>query len=174
MNENGTNQENNGFLFQLQMRAQQKAQEYADLIHQRQRLDMQIERTKQYVQELNNFLRREGQQTVPIKSAAHLESTVGKPGNRSKAMPLRRMEWDGMTVNQIITSILNRTPDASYHPSNVVSLIYEIESDADLKMVIKNIRSTMQRGAREGLWERSDRAQYKAKSTERQGILANT
>ena len=173
MNSNDRNYKDKGFLLQLHMRAQQKAKEYAELLHERQRLERLIERTKGYVEQLNNFLRAEGQEPVSIKAEAHLGSAVGKPGNRSKALPIRKMQWEGITINQIIESILNTSPDVSFHPKEVAPLIYEIESESDLYMVTRNVRSTMQRGAREGLWERTGRAKFRAKATAEQGKLVH-
>lgn len=174
MNSNNGNNDDRGFLFQLHMRAQQKAQEYAELLHERQRLEMRIERTKGYVEQLNNFLKAEGQEPVQIKATPPKGSGVGKPGNRSKAFPIRRVQWEGMTMNQIVERILNTSPTVSFHPKEVAPLIYEIESDSDLHIVMRNLRSTMQRGDRDGLWERTGRAIFKAKVTEEQGALVNT
>lgn len=174
MNSNSGNNDDKGFLLQLHMRAQQKAKEYAELLHERQRLEMHIERTKGYVEQLNNFLKAEGQETISIKEPPRLGSGVGKPGNRSKALPIRKVQWEGMSINQIVERILNASPDVSFHHKEVAPLIFEIESDSDLRMVIRNLRSTMQRGAREGLWERTGRAQFKAKMTEQQGAFVNT
>ncbi len=173
MNSNNENYDDKSFLLHLHMKAQQKAKEYAELLRERQRLDMRIERTKGYLEQLNNFLKAEGQEPVMIKAMPHLGSPVGKPGNRSKALPLRKAQWEGMTVNEIIAHILHASPDVSFHPKEVAALIYEIDSESDLKMVIHNMRSSMQRGARDGLWERTDRAKYKAKVTAQQGIMAN-
>lgn len=173
MNSNDGNYEDKGFLLQLHMRAQQKAKEYAELLHERQRLEMRIERTKGYIEQLNNFLRAEGQEPIPLKVTAGSRSGVGKPGNRSKAFPIRTVKWDGMTINQIVESILSASPTVSFHPKEVSPLIYEIESDSDLHIVMRNMRSTMQSGARKGLWERTGRAKFRAKATEEQGKLVH-
>jgi hypothetical protein len=173
MNIDNRNNEDKGFLLQLHMRAEIKAKEYAELLHQRQVLEMRIERAKEYLEQLNKFLMAEGQQPVSMKTVLITKSGVGKPGNRSKAFPIRKMQWEGMSINQIVERILNASPDVSFHPKEVASLIYEIQSESDLRMVMRNIRSTMQRGARDGLWERTDRAKYKAKATEKQGVFVN-
>ena len=169
-----TNNEDKGFLLQLHMRAERKAKEYADLLHERQRIEMKIERTREYIEKLNGFLKAEGEKPVPIKATPHLGSIVGKPGNRSKAFPVRRIKWEGMTINQIVESILKASPATSFHPKEVASEIYEIEFDSDLQIVMRNTRSAMQRGAREGLWVRTGRAQFKAKVTEEQGTFTKT
>lgn len=174
MNSNNENHDDKGFLLQLHMKAQQKAQEYAELLHERQRLEMRIERTKEYFERLNDFLRAEGQETVPVKTTLYLGSGFGKPGNRSKAFPIRKSQWEGIGINEIVAHILNASPDVSFHPKEIASLIYEIESDSDLKMVMRNMRSSMQRGKRDGLWVRTGRAKYKAKVDEHQGALVNT
>jgi hypothetical protein len=168
---NNDNFEDKGFVLQLRMRAERKVQEYSELLHERQKLDMRIERTKEYIEQMNKFLEAEGQRPVHIKMVPPIVSVVGKPGNRSKTLPIRKMRWDGMSMNQIVEHILNASPTVSFHPKQVAPQIYEIESDSDLQMVIPNLRSTMQRGAREGLWERTGRAQFKAKIDEKQGEL---
>jgi hypothetical protein len=171
-----TNQKHDdgGFLLQLNMRAQQKAKEYVELVHERQRLEMRIERTKEYIEQLNIFLRAEGQQPVLIKEVPIVGSIVGKPGNRAKDFPIRKVQWEGLTINEIIERILNTSPDMAFRPSEIAAGVYEIESDTDLKMVMHNMRSYMQRGARDGKWERVGRGKFKAKSTEKQGALINT
>ena len=174
MNGNDGNHDDRGFLLQLHMRAQQKAQEYAELLHERQILEMRIERTKDYVEQLNYFLKAEGQEPVQLKTMPRPGSAVGKPGNRSKALPVRKIQWEGMTINQIIEHILNVSPNVSFHPREVAPKIYEIQSESDLSMVIYNVRSTMQSGARKGLWERTGRAKFRAKATEQQGAFVNT
>ncbi len=135
---------------------------------------MRIERTKNYLEQLNKFLTAEGQEPISIKTTPHPGSAVGRPGNRSPALPIRKIQWEGMSINKIIERILNASPEVSFHPINVTPLIYEIQSDSDLSLVIRNVRSSMQKGAREGVWERTGRAKYKATMTEIQGALVNT
>lgn len=168
------NNDDKAFLLQLQMRAQQKATEYSELLHERDLIDMKLERTKGYIEQLNHFLRAEGQQAVSVKTSSSQASGVGKPGNRSKTLPLRKERWIGMTINQIVNQILNAAPGLSFHPKDMANEIYEIQSDLDLKMVLPNLRSSMQRGARDGLWDNAERGKFKAKMTEKQGQLVNT
>lgn len=174
MNINDGNNDDKAFLLQLHMRAEQKAKEYAELLHERQRLDMRIERTKGYVEQLNNFLKAEGQEPVAIKAMPHQGSAVGKPGNRSKAFPLRKAQWEGMAINEIVEHTLSVSPNLSFQATDIANVVYEIQSHSDLKMVIRNMRSALQRGARDGLWERTDRGRYKAKAIERQGAFIST
>ncbi|MFC2032658.1 hypothetical protein ACFLUS_04800 [Chloroflexota bacterium] len=171
MNSNEGSNADKVFLLQLHMRAETKAKEYTELLHECQRLEMRIERTKGYLEQLNSFLKAEGQAPVTLKVATSSTGSVGKPGNRSKELPVRKVLWEGMTVNQIIESVLNASPTVSFHPTEVSTLIYEIESEADMKMVVRNVRSTMQRGARDGLWDRTGRAKFRAKATVEQGTL---
>ncbi len=172
MNSNDGN--NVAFLLQLHMRAQQKAKEYAELLHEHQRLEMRIERAKGYIEQLNSFLRAEGQEPIPLKVTAGSRSGVGKPGNRSKEFPVRKVQWEGMTINQIVERILSASPEVSFHPKEIAPLIYEIESESDLHIVMRNMRSTMQSGARKGRWERTGRAMFKAKVTEQQVAFDKT
>lgn len=170
---NDMNETNDGaFVIQLRIRAEEKAKEYGELLHEKRRIEMQLERTKNYVAQLNAFLEAEGRRPVIIREERP-GSTVGKPGNRSKEMPLRKSEWELLAMNDIIAIILNQSPTVVYHPKQVAPLIYEIQSDADLRMVERNVRSTMQRGAREGRWDRVGRAKFKAKATVQQGKLVH-
>ncbi len=174
MNGNDENYDDKGFLLQLSMRAERKAKEYAELLHERQRIEVRIERTKRYIEQLNDFLSAEGLESVSLRVTATSRSGVGKPGNRSKALPLRKVQWEGMTVDQIIGRILDASPNVSYHSKEIAPQIYEIDSESDLNMVIGNLRSAMQTGARNGLWERTSRARYGAKAAEAQGELVRT
>lgn len=157
--------EDKAFLLQLRLRAEQKVKEYNELLHERQRIEMQLERTKEYIEKLNVFLTAEGLESVSVKSNT-LNSPVGRPGNRSSKLPIRKVQWEGRTINEIINIILQGNPDMAFHPNQVVQMIYEIQSEADNKLVIRNIRSTMQRGARDGLWKKTGRAMFKAKADE--------
>ena len=174
MNENNENHDDNGFVLQLMMRAEQKVKEYAETMHEIRRLQMRAERDKDYIEQLNNFIRAEGEQPVSIKETPTLGSGVGKPGNRAKGLPLRKVQWDGMTINDIVSTILNGTPEVIYHHTEVIPLVYEIDSESDLRKVLPNMRSAMQKGARDGLWERASRGKFKAKEVLEQGILVQT
>lgn len=174
MNGNGTkNVDEANFLLQLHYRAQQKAKEYAELVHERQRIEMRIERTKAYVEQLNAFLKAEGQEPVLIRESTST-GPVGKPGNRSKDLPVRKAQWEGLSINNIIQHILSNSPTTVYHPKDIAPMIYEIQSPPDLSRVMKLLRSAMQRGVKEGLWVRAQvKAKYKAKTTVEQGRLVN-
>jgi hypothetical protein len=174
MNINDNNNDDKAFLLQLHMRTQQKSAEYAELLRERQRLEMRIERAKSYVEQLNNFLKAEGQEPVTVKTTLRQGNSVGKPGNRAKDFPLRSVQWEGIGINEIIGKILNKAPSVSFHNTDVAKQIYEIQSKADLNRVMHNVRSALQKGAREGLWQRADRGKYKAKVIERQGELVRT
>jgi len=173
MNINDENNDDRGFVLQLMMRAEQKVKEYAETMHEIRRLQMRAERDKDYIEQLNNFIRAEGQQPVSIKETPPLGSGVGKPGNRAKGLPLRKMQWDGMTIIDIIGNILNGTPEVIYHHAEIIPLVYEIDSDSDLRKVLPNMRSAMQKGARDGLWERPSRGKFKAKVVEQQGAFVS-
>lgn len=172
MNSNDGNNDDKGFLLQLHMRGQQKAKEYVELSHERQRLDMKIERVKAYVEHINTFLEDEDQPLISLKEAQP-RGTVGRPGNRSKELPVRKIQWEGMSINEIIERILDASPGVSFHPKEVAPVIYEIQSDTDLRMVMRNVRSSMQSGARKGLWERTGRAKFRAKTIVEQGKLVH-
>ena len=75
MSTNEESHDDTGFLLHLRLMAEQKVAEYAELLHERQRLDMRIERTKLYVKQLNDFLKAEGREPIPlIPDSAVIES----------------------------------------------------------------------------------------------------
>lgn len=160
------------FVFQVRQRVKGKVEEYRELSHQQKEIEIQLERAKAYIEELNKFLEREGERPELLKEYRP-SAGIGKTGNRVKGMPLRKARWEGMSINGIIQTLLNESPSRIYNPIELASEVYEIQSDTDLRMVIKNFRSMLQRGNRDGLWDKSGRAQYKAKANT-QGQLINT
>lgn len=161
------------FVTQLEARARLKVQEYNDISREIQRLTRRQEDVKTYVEKLNDFLVAEGLQPIPLRDTQH-KTGVGKPGNRSKALPLRRQRWEAMTIDYAITTILNESPNRAFDAKEISPIIYEIQSEKELKKIAENIRSSLQRGAQNGLWIRIDRGKYKAKIGVQQGVLSNT
>lgn len=162
MNEN----DKNAFTSQVRIRAQEKMKELLGIEHEIKGLEVQRERAKTYLESLNQFLEAEGERPESLKEAR--PSGVGKPGNRSKNMPVRRVEWEGKSMNYIVGHILDASPDVIYHFSEIAPKIYEIQNELDLRKVAKNLRSTMQRGAKLGLWNKVGRAKFKGKVSEGQ------
>jgi hypothetical protein len=172
MDNNSQKLEANGFTSQVRIQARAKANEIRDMEQEIRRLEVKVERAKEYFKKLNSLLELEGQGIVAMRELK-IGSGVGKPGNRSKNMPVRKVQWEGMSLNEIISRILKTSPDVSFHPKEVAPMIYEIQSETDLSMVMKNVRTIMQRGVRDVLWERTGRSKFKAKVTEKQGTLVN-
>lgn len=173
MNSNNGNTDNS-FVDQLILRLQQKEIDYNELLQESRRIERDTVRIQEYIDQLKNFIRGEGRTPPVSKVITVVRSGVGKTGNRSKAYPLRKIQWENMTINQIIGSVLSVTPEATYHPTEMANETYEINTDSDLRKVLPNMRSSMQKGARDGLWENASRGRFKAKVTEQQGALVNT
>lgn len=161
-----------GFALQVRVHAQAKADEIRELEQEIKRLEVKVARTKAYFDKLNSFLELEGQRPVLVKQVG-ATGGVGKPGNRAKDLPVRKVQWAGMGLFDIVDRVLNAAPDEAYQPQDAASQIYEIHSDTDLHRVIKNVRSTMQRGARSGRWVRVGRGKFKAKAKGQEGLLVN-
>jgi hypothetical protein len=157
------------FLILLKQRATQKAQELEELIQESKRIISRIENAKAYVAELNGFLEREGEKPIQIKET-HKEG-IGKPGNRSLDLPVRRKEWDGMNMNEITSTILNRAATKSFTPDDISKEVYEIQNDRDLRRVVEGIRTVLQRGLKAGYWERPSYGKYRAKTPIEQARL---
>jgi hypothetical protein len=168
-----SNDSDKEFVTQLRWRVKRKIEEYGELLHKQKEIEIHLERVKAYIEELNKFLEHEGQRPELLKAYRPVIG-IGKTGNRAKGMPLRKTRWEGMSINEIIQTALKESPNRIYKPNDLASEVYEINSDADLRMVLKNFRSMLQRGARDGLWDKSGRAQYKTKVNTEQGQLINT
>jgi hypothetical protein len=163
MIDNDRNKDNNAeFVKQLRDRAQKKAEEYYGFLHEQERISVQLERAKTYLNKLNSFLEEEGQIPIPLKELRK-GSGVGKIGNRAKDFPVRKIEWAGMTLDEIVKAILEVTPNETYHVDIIAHKIYEIQSEIDLKRVKQSLVSILKKGAHDGKWEALKRNRYKAK-----------
>ncbi|MFC2058079.1 hypothetical protein ACFLTS_00345 [Chloroflexota bacterium] len=172
INDDSNNNGNMDFINQVRQRVERKVAEYYQLLHEQKRIEVQLGRTKEYIEHLNSFLKAEDQSTIELKEYSG-GSIVGKPGNRSLDFPLRRVEWEGMTLEQITHVILNNAPDEIYHANIIAHKIYEIRSVSDLRNVKRGLVSMLRRGAKSGLWEFVPRNKYKAKATAKQERLVN-
>lgn len=161
------------FLDSLRRQAEAKRKEYHNLLHQQSRISLSLERAKAYIQSLNSILEAEGQPRVQLREAGQT-NTVGKPGNRGKDMPLRRVEWEGWTLVEIVESILDQTPDP-IHVDQIIPLIYEIDKTGDKKKAKQSLVSTIRRGAEDGKWASLGRNIYQGKQSSQQAqeILQN-
>ena len=159
INNNGSDVE---FIEQVQRRAKKKAEEYYQLLHEQERIRVQLERAKTYIDQLNSLLKGEGETPVPLREPKQ-GTGVGKIGNRAKDFPVRRTEWVGKTLDEIVTAILESSPGEVFHADIIAGQIYELESHVDLRRVKMSLVSILRKGAQRGLWENMHRNRYKAK-----------
>lgn len=148
---------------QLLIRARDVAKQITDLQHEAKRVEVATNRAKQYLAKLNDFLQAEGHAPV-IVSDVRPTSGVGSPGNRSKTKPVRQAQWEGLSLPAIVERIVNSAPDKIHNADDVIPKVFEIKSPADRKMVLHDVRGTMQRGAKAGLFTRVGRGKYRAKA----------
>lgn len=161
---NKGNSDNGEFIEQVQRRTGQKVEEYHHLLHEQERLKVQIERTRTYIDQLNSLLEGEGQTPIPLREPKQ-GTGVGKIGNRAKDFPVRKAEWAGMTLDEIIKAILELSPSEVYHADVIAHKIYEIQSDKDLRRVKMSLVSILRKGSHGGrLWESRKGNRYKAKT----------
>lgn len=134
----------------LRRQAESKRKEYNQLIHDQNRIVLQLERVKAYIQSLNGLLEAEGQPRVQLREDTNT-NIVGRPGNRSKDMPLRKPQWEGMTLYEIVETILDET-SGDIHADHIIPQIYETETQKDKSRAKQSLVSTMKRGASDGKW----------------------
>ena len=138
------------FTDSLRRQAESKRTEYNQLVHEQNRVVLQLERVKSYIQSLNGLLEAEGQPKVQLRDDKNTNA-VGRPGNRSKNMPLRKAQWEGMTLFEIVGTILKET-GADIHVDQIIPQIYEVGTQKDKKMAKQSLVSTMMRGAKDEKW----------------------
>jgi hypothetical protein len=171
---NKGNSDNGEFIEQVRRRAGQKVEEYHHLLHEQERINVQIERARIYIGQLNSLLEGEGQAPIPLRETKQ-GTGVGKIGNRAKDFPVRKADWAGMTLDEIVKAILESAPHEVYHADLIAHKIYEIQSDSDLRRVKMGLVSILRKGAQKGLWESMRRNRYKAKTgVHTQAKLVNT
>ena len=164
----------NDFISQLRYRRDQKAEEYANILQKMKRLEVEKVRAKEYIEKIDSLLEAEGEIPPALKESLPVGSG-GKTGNRKADMPVRKAQWNGMSMYDIVKHILDASPQKSFHHTEIAPDIYEIQSQVDLRRVAKNLRSTMQTGCREQhLWDKAGRGRFKAKANATQGELINT
>lgn len=161
-----------GFIIQVRERAHSKAEEIKQLLHEQKRLEMLVERGKKYLDQLNAFLEAEGQRPELLKESPKV-SPVGKPGNRAKDFPIRKAEWEGMSLFEAVKAILEASPNDIQHADVIAHKVYEIQTPTDLRRVKQSLVSTLRNGVKRGLWEGLKRNKYKAKVAVAQGQLIN-
>lgn len=162
------------FIEQLRERTKGKVEEYYRLLHEEERIRVQRERTKKYVDQANSLLEGEGQMPIVLKEPKQ-GTGVGKIGNRAKDFPVRKIGWAGMTLDEIVKAILEATPNETYHVDVIAHRIYEIQSEMDLKRVKQSLVSILKKGAHDGKWEALKRNRYKAVAgVQTQAKLVNT
>jgi hypothetical protein len=161
----------NEYINNTRQRVKEKIEDYNNTEHEIKVLKLKNERTKEYIDLLNSFLEHEGQRPEQIETRPH-GITAKFVGNRKKGLPLRKDKWLEVSINKAVQTILSESPNRIYKPHELAKEIYEINSDADLRMVIKNFSAMLQRGERDHLWIRPGRAQYKARLSN-QGQLTN-
>lgn len=159
---NDNNSSEYSYVEQTRIRAQEKAKEIQQLMHEKERIDVQIERSKKYFNQLNSFLEGEGQDPIVLKEPGPGKA-VGKIGNRTKDFPVRKVEWVAMTIEQIVKAILDEAPNEVFHADKIANMIYEIQSEKDLHRVKVSLVSILRKsGKQKGLWKVLSRNYYQS------------
>jgi len=170
---NSDNGSSDQFITEVLNRAKQKARDIADLSHRQKGIVMEIERAKVYLEQLNAFLKAEGHTPVTL-TEINLTSAPGTPGNRSKQKPLRKIEWEGMSLMSIVQNIIDSSPNENHNAERTLVKIFEIKFPTDRLMILHDVRSTLQTGSRQGRWNRVGRGLYKSKHAIQQRMPVNT
>jgi hypothetical protein len=166
------NRNDEQFVMDVRNRARQKSNDITNLLHQQKGIVMEIERAKAYLEKLNSFLVSEGHSPV-LMTEPRPTANVGTPGNRSKQKPLRKIEWEGKSLMEIVQEIIDSSPEEAHNAERTIAKIFEIKNPADRLMVMHDVRSTLQAGSRQERWDRVGRGLYKSKRAVQQRMSVN-
>lgn len=161
---------NTEFASQLRTKALEIVYLITEIQQDIKRKQVELERNKNRLEKINSLLEFEDEKPVSLTGRPEIST---RAGNRKKDYPVRKIQWEGLSVNGIVSRILNENINKAYHYTDLAPEIYEIKSDLDLDKVATNLRSVMQKGIKAKLWDRAFRGKIKAKSTTGQKELAN-
>ncbi|MCH8909261.1 MAG: hypothetical protein IH867_00815 [Chloroflexi bacterium] len=130
------------------------------------RAQREIDRLKSYVDNLNALLESEGLAKVSLRDPVG-GRVIGKAGNRSPNMPQRKPEYEGMSLEDAIETVLNELQDET-HADVLVERVYEISTELDKKHGKRSLTSSARSGAKKGRWEAIPGNLYRAKQPEMQ------
>lgn len=150
-----------GFVEAAAKKAQEKRQEYTQLLHEQKRIALRLEKCKNYLENLNNILGHEGLEKIALKESSQ-QSGIGKPGNRAPDMPVRKPEWATMSLADAASMILSESSEA-LHVDVIATKIYELESPFDKKKAKRSLVSTLRSGKKRGLWLGLGKNRYQRK-----------
>ena len=139
---------------------------YNKLHDQFRRVRHEIERVKTYVEHLNGLLEAKGMPRISLHEPT-AKTGIGRPGNRTKGMPLRRSEWEDMSVMDAVDAILRQT-DKAVHADVLVERIYEVTTPLEHKKAKHTLASTARQGAKNDRWIALGRNRYQAKDQQRE------
>lgn len=156
----------------LRLQATEKSAEYSKLAHQSRRITVQLERVKSYIEHVNALLEAEGLPLVRLDSPSKATG-FAKPGNRSKNMPVRKVQWEGYSLADISELILNDT-DRALHANEMVEMVYEVTTPSEHKSAKLSLVSTLRTGAKNGRWVFEGKNIYSGIGERQQPLVPDT
>ena len=134
----------------LRERAESKKSELASLLREKHRIAGLIENAKEYLTDLNALLRREGLPPAEVYDTS-TATGFGVPGNRSEKMPMRKPEWQKMSLSESIHTILDIEMRV-WHADELVLRIFDSPTDEEARHAKHSLVSTLRAGVKEGKW----------------------
>ena len=135
--------------------------EFDALVSEQQRIELRMEKLRERQIGLNQVLSTYGH--APIRLNEPDSQSFGTPGNRSKGMPLRKQQWQSVSLTVATKAILDQQPSLVFDTSAVIDVIYEITSEEELRTAKRSLRSTLARGVKDGMWDGPAPGRYRSK-----------
>jgi len=155
--------DNQELFSQLRIKGDEKLKENLQIQHELQLLNMKLERNIKFLKHVNEVLLAEGEKPIGFTDSPGPIS-FGRPGNRKPEMPARKRQWDNKSINTIIATVLSTNPHTIFRYDDMALEIYKITSQAELKRVRTNLTIILQKGVRDGLWDRAERGRFTVKN----------
>lgn len=158
------------FTDMLRRKAHDKQSEFDRLLHEQRRIKLQLQKIKDYITHLNGLLEVEGISPISLRDTSDATG-FAKPGNRSKNMPLRKSEWDGMSLSAVVERILSES-DEVYHADVLVERVYEIETEAGRKRAKHSLVGTLRQGVKAEKWQGFPGNKYQGLPAEQEALIS--
>ena len=144
-----------------------KKQQIEHLREKQQELQRQIEQEQRILDALTELLRSLGCDDVgdlddSPQTVVQSESTgtgFAVPGNRSEDMPLRRTQYQEISIGDAVEGLLRNTRQPM-HSNDLARAIFHIKGQEDLTRVRGTMNSTLAIGVKRGRWIKTDPATY--------------
>lgn len=141
--------------------ASRNAEEFDALVHEQEHIEAKLATLRERQAGLNSVLNTYGHAPIGLHEPG--SPSFAQPGNRSQAMPLRKEQWQNVSLPVATKAILDQRPAIIFDTNAVVDVVYEITSEEERRAAKRSLRSTLIRGVKDGAWDGPAPGRYRSK-----------